>query len=137
MARRKSKSAELPTPEQVFSVIASTPDGIWHHRLWELLLTVPNPIGRRIMDVMDCDQQIIGRLEAEVERHVNRKPDDPEADQILALKQRMSWPRLAEYLSRKEGRKVSVDSARKRYDRAQNRKGRTGIYAVTARRGTD
>jgi hypothetical protein len=136
--QRKSKPTEPPTPEQVFSIIANTPegDGHWHLQLWHLLLSRPNPIGRMILDFMDCDLQIRERLEGEVERHVNRKPDDPEADEILALKQRMSWSRLAEYLSKKEGRKVSVDNARKRYDRARNRKGRIGTYAVEARRRT-
>src|SRR5262249_12500311 len=61
---------------------------------------------------VETESQIISRLEAEVERHINRKPDDPDADQILALKQHMSWSRLAEYLSKKEGRKVSVDKAK-------------------------
>jgi hypothetical protein len=136
MERRKSKSTEPPTPEQVFSIIESTPEGMWHQRLFELLLTVPNPIGRRIMDIIDCHIQTTERLEAEVERHINRKPDDAGADQILILKQNLSWTQLARHLSEKEGREVSVDSAKQRYYRARARKGRIGAYAVTPRRGT-
>jgi hypothetical protein len=136
MARQR-KSATPPTPEEVLKTIQSVSDSAWHVQLFHLLLARPNRIGRMILDVIDCDEQIIGRLEAEVERHINRKPDDPEADQILALKQRLSWPQLADYLSKKEGRKVSVDSAKQRYYRAKNRQGRVGTYAVTARRSTD
>jgi hypothetical protein len=136
MARQR-KSATPPPPEEVFGIIQSVPDWLWHAQLFHLLLSQPSLVGRMILDVMDCDQQIIARLEGEVERHVNRKPDDPEADTILDLKQRLSWSQLAQHLSKKEGRKVSVNSAKQRYYRALARKGRIGTYAVEARRGTD
>jgi hypothetical protein len=123
------------TPEEVLALIVARGEGLWAHQLWHLLLKVPNPIGRMILDVIDCDLQITERLEREVERRT-RRPDDPDADQILALKQRMSWEQLARHLSEKERRKVSVNSARQRYYRAKARRGRTGTYAVTARRVT-
>jgi hypothetical protein len=116
--RRKS----APTPEEVLdTIIAQGQDFHWQSQLWRLLLTVPNPIGKRIMDVIANDHHIIKYLESQVEKRQKYNK------RTLSLRPRMKWARIAHAL------KITEDAAKKEHKRALKAKGQTGIYAASPR----